>query len=92
MEEETMSDTHDNGGPAFPRTGFLSTMETPQGLIAQYENKPEAGMTLRDWFAGQAIGFIAMQPVGAKNLTYASTARDAYAYADAMLAARKEGK
>jgi len=40
-----------NGGPAFPRPGFLSAIETPEQIIAQYENKPEEGMSLRDYIA-----------------------------------------
>ena len=52
----------------------------------------EDGMTLRDWFAGQALAGL----MTAKARYYldagngASPARDAYKLADAMLAARRE--
>ncbi len=42
----------------------------------------EPGMTLRDWFAGQALHMIR------SDLTYEFIARQAYAMADAMLAER----
>lgn len=63
----------DNGGFAFPTT-----------------NLPYAddmrGMTLRDWFAGQALaGLLACNNTAGKAGDFAS---DAYDYADAMLKAR----
>ena len=70
----------DDGGPAFP-------VEYPKGHTLN------PGMTLRDWFAGQALaaciechqrGFI--MGVGPTK-----TAVTAYEMADAMLAARKGG-
>jgi hypothetical protein len=45
----------------------------------------EAGMTLRDWFAGQALAM--STPDSPKNL-----AEWAYAVADAMLAKRERSK
>jgi hypothetical protein len=59
-----------NGGPAFPYT-------SPDGM---WGNK---GMTLRDWFAGQAIA-------GAAKYDPATTAQNAYVIADAMLAEREK--
>lgn len=44
------------------------------------------GMTLRDWFAGQALP--AIMPDG-RVTTYELAAKAAYAMADAMLEARK---
>ena len=41
-------------------------------------------MTLRDWFAGQAL----VGPSASKQASEAAVARDAYAIADAMLAER----
>ncbi len=73
-----MTDKPKDGGPAFPATnlGHADSRE---------------GMTLRDWFAGQALNALAKgyRPgVG--------VALEAYAWADAMLSARsgeeEEGK
>jgi len=74
-----MSTPINNGGPAFPvvkSTGFLTSSTTQIVSIG--------GMTLRDWFAGQAM----MGMLSSKPLTFC--AADAYVMADAMLAARKE--
>ena len=63
-----------DGGPAFPH-------ETYNGIPV-----PGSGMTLRDWFAGQALaGFLARSNDGSPS----ETALDAYDMADAMLAARE---
>jgi len=46
-------------------------------------------MTLRDWFAGQALaGLVFHNDYGARSDD--EVANGAYAYADAMIAARKE--
>jgi hypothetical protein len=78
----------DDGGAAFPRPigqhdgNFL-------GDSRKY-NGPQHGMTLRDWFAGQALS-IAWDCADHKG--FALTALNAYALADAMLAERsKEGR
>jgi len=62
-----------DGGPAFPRHGYNSN----------------DGMTLRDWFAGQALAGLVSYVV--KGATFENVAEDAYKAADAMLRAR-EGK
>lgn len=68
--------------PAFPRPGF----EQPAGM--------QDGMTLRDWFAGQAMQVIA--PIMAakiesmQSFTGQEVAEAAYRMADALLAAREE--
>lgn len=50
-------------------------------------------MSLRDWFAGQALaGITASIACSAANPTYDDVARKAYAQADAMLAVREGGK
>lgn len=72
--------TADNGGPAFP-------FEHGHGPDAA--NVRESGMTLRDWFAGQALcGLLASQHQTSVSLLKA-TSREAYNLADDMLAARK---
>ena len=74
-----MSEKND-GGPAFP----LQALASP-GSEATW------GMSLRDWFAGQALmGWAAgrNRPMEHEACEPASIARSCYAYADAMLRAR----
>ena len=63
-----------DGGPAFP--------------VSYESNLNEAeGMTLRDWFAGQALaGLMADPSMGGSRIPFAELA---YNYADAMLKARE---
>ena len=83
-----------DGGPAFPMPGFLSMMEEPQSVIQQYENKPQDGMTLRDWFAGMALPACFSAPCPAAWAAGSMEHREqsaaaSYMMADAMLAARE---
>jgi len=78
-----------DGGPAFPIPiagcndgGVYNVLEQSGG---QY-----GGMSLRDWFAGQALAGMSAHKDSAKWEMHEITA-DAYAYADAMIAARKGG-
>lgn len=79
-----MSAPINDGGPAFPRD------ERYLG---------HNGMTLRDWFAGQALVGFLMQPFDASIEEIGETweqaleriPRGAYGYADAMLVARAKG-
>lgn len=74
--------TPNDGGPAFPWRE-----EDGGGGYCQHK-----GMSLRDWFAGQALTGIVLSPLGSGGrVTFLSTARDAYRYADAMLAERGNG-
>ena len=59
----------------------------PQPLAAE---GPFGGMGLRDWFAGQALAGMSAHKDSSKWEMHEITA-DAYAYADAMIAARKGG-
>lgn len=68
-----MSDTTNDGGPAFPVVASNGL-----GHVAD-------GMSLRDWFAGQALITIS------ERWRAVDAARMSYEYADAMLEAR-EGK
>ena len=68
----------DDGGPAYPsgkseKTGYENT-------LPYYE-----GMTLRDWFAGQALSGMLDRAYGIKCEIIAARS---YEMADAMLAAR----
>ena len=73
-----------DGGPAFPQP-----CATADGAIYTSGEKSNAniGMSLRDWFAGQALqGMLANHEY---NLTDEALAVRAYSKASAMLAARE---
>jgi hypothetical protein len=63
------------GGAAFPRA-----------LVPGQDNG-EPGMTLRDWFAGQALAGLMADP-GTFDTPHKRLAESCYGMADAMLAAR----
>lgn len=74
-----MTDKPNNGGPAFP---------VPEVRDAEGNGITEGhpGMSLRDWFAGQALaGYLVDPNVGGDTVT---TANRCYVFADAMLKAR----
>ena len=74
--------TINDGGPAFPSVG--------EGFGNPSYSAP--GMTLRDWFAGQALqGLIASRcgPANGGSVTDSWVAENAYIVADAMLVARE---
>jgi hypothetical protein len=64
--------TINDGGPAFP-------FQDGYGRVS--------GMTLRDWFASQAMA--GLVPYVVKGATFENVAEDAYKAADAMLRARE---
>ena len=77
------------GGPAFPADGLVDEA-TGEHLFGASQ-----GMTLLDWYAGQALVSVSLSYQAAKQ-THASledVAGDAYMLAEAMLAekARREG-
>lgn len=75
-----MSDTKD-GGPAFPvHTGNI---ETRAGLFPVVGG----GMSLRDWFAGQALIL-----TGKGYQPNRECAEEAYEWADFLLVARTKGE
>lgn len=79
-----MSDKND-GGPAFP----LQAMSAPGSEITW-------GMSIRDWFAGQALagmlaGFSKGERDGGPARFHESNCDTAYQIADAMLRAREGG-
>lgn len=78
-----MSETIDNIPAAFP----VGVADCGHGGPAYFQE----GMSLRDWFAGQAL--CGLMPTATVRITEETiginTARWAYTFADAMLAARK---
>ena len=77
-----MSQPIDDGGPAYPHAPFA--------LDGRHWSDGSQGMTLRDWFAGQALA--GMMADGKNSGRFADIASDAWDFADAMLAARKGGQ
>ena len=85
-----------DGGPAFPRSG-RPTVEFENGSFEEGVG-PFNGMSLRDYFAGQAlVGIMIAQTAAAlrgmesaSKLTAERNANRAYDHADAMLAAREK--
>nr|WP_312351747.1 hypothetical protein [Brucella intermedia] len=76
------------GGPAFPLA-----VETGPDFYGRKSHKVEQGATLRDYFAAKAMSAIQqrgfqMFEKHEEDLTDENIAREAYALADAMLAAR----
>jgi hypothetical protein len=80
-----MSAEIDDGGPAFPG----QWMDFQPGTGDQVVRDQWFGMTLRDWFAGQALaGLVANINCAYKTQTFAKRALE---LADAMIAARNGG-
>jgi hypothetical protein len=71
--------TPNSGGAAFPCAG-------KDGMGRHYLQR---GMTLRDWFAGQALASMTVAPDYSKGPCNGAMAERAYIIADAMLAARE---
>jgi len=71
-----------DGGPAFP----AETVELPSTPRLEATRIYYTGMTLRDWFAGQALQGLLADP--GRLLGGSSVAITAYEYADLMLEKR----
>lgn len=90
-----------DGGAAFPQLEVVSEERDGHGDLIEPFTRSSGGMSLRDWFAGQAlIAVIAATSAGQhqpntrkgdSHIRFA-IARDAFDMADAMLAARSEGR
>ena len=85
-----MSTPIDNGGPAFPFGQVSEATGQPiNGFFAP-------GMTLRDWFAGQALaGLMASAPMPEHPAYWdwlSGVAVTPFRIADAMIEARKGGR
>jgi hypothetical protein len=96
-----MNTTPNDGGPAFPNPCNARTITGPSGEVAAviYEHaQTHGGMSLRDWFAGQALaaktapGLIGYEDHAPNHraLLIGRLVRDAWEIADAMLAARNK--
>jgi hypothetical protein len=87
-----MSPTNHDGGPAFP-TSRLERVGSDGHT--HHEHVDYAGMSLRDWFAGQALEavikeYVLRNPgIGTEHLPRNCSAH-AYRIADAMLNARDQ--
>lgn len=77
-----MSDKPNDGGAAFPG----EQGHTPEG---SWNQTFDPGMTLRDWFAGQALAGIGVWSPGQVPMDISSRAQWAYEQADAMLKMRE---
>ena len=83
-----MSEKIKDGGPAFPNSKVTNYLFEDEHIKPILETKD--GMTLRDWFAGQALsGMLSVWPRFTVNSEefYAS---NAYEIADAMLLEREK--
>ena len=76
-----------DGGCAFPQ---LSSDVMGNGTAYHYTPVGREGMTLRDWFAGQALTGAIGVWLSAKQKDMDEVAKACYRIADAMLKAREE--
>lgn len=75
----------DNGGPAFP------VPERFDDLRGEYVSRASEGMTLRDYFAAEAMqGMAGSKAYCERGWDQADLAGQAYEIADAMLIARAQ--
>ncbi|WP_430438964.1 hypothetical protein [Shinella sp.] len=87
----------DDGGPAFPwkvsiPSGSRNPISNRVVPVGQCDNEIFPGMSLRDWFAGQALaGQLANVSRVGDFAKRSRAAEEAYHWADAMIAARKAG-
>lgn len=94
-----MANKRDNGGAAFPRTGYYPPTTPDMDMDSLRERlpamtEPEQGMTLRDYFAGKALeGFMCNTQIVdllRKGFRPDNAAEACYATADAMIAERNK--
>jgi hypothetical protein len=92
-----MSDatTKRDGGPAFPHANEGSYEAQPDGKQKFVCTDGGNGISIRDWFAGQAmsaidIDLLVREAGMSANETVTHRARLCYMFADAMLKAREE--
>lgn len=77
------------GGPAFPVECHWNGVEL-SGKQTGSNVGWEMGLSIRDWFAAQALTGIIAFPIPGQEKIPENAARDAYMFADAMLKARSQ--
>lgn len=65
-------------------------MDNPHAFPLDNDFTSQSGMTLRDYFAGQALAGACADPSATESMTYERIAEWCYNQADAMLAARAQ--
>ena len=80
--------TLNNGGPAFPRRKHHAHRNPDGSVIRGHGGHP--GMSLRDWFAGQALGALLSEEGYASLEWPKNIATDAYKIASAMISEREK--
>lgn len=92
-----MNNTKNDGGPAFPQLVNSGVICMTADETPVFDKELKGGMSIRDWFAGQALAGMVNATLCASLHNSAQTPQEdvlatwAYAQADAMLAARGEG-
>jgi len=87
-----MSTPRNDGGPAFPRAAFTTELQSvghDNLSEAGFTSTRQSGMTLRDYFAGQALAGTVIEDWKGYEATLAYRC---YEVADAMLKAREASK
>ena len=79
----------DNGGPAFPRNPGDGGNKFGGEVWLRNTGQLQEGMSLRDWFAGQALVGVLLKSQG---MGAAHAAGASFEIADAMLAERERGE
>mgnify|MGYP003423708097 FL=1 len=82
-----MSATINDGGPAFP----VPIASSQPGELVSACELGAGGMSLRDWFAGQALAAMTVAPDYSKGPCNYEMAERAYIIADRMLEVRSKG-
>jgi hypothetical protein len=74
--------------PAFPRSGFFSSMDSNEAL--KHDNQPQDGMTMMDYFAASALqGILAREQFTVDGSRQQEIANQAYEIAFEMVEVRK---
>lgn len=80
-----------DGGPAFPGLVETGKLQIGDDEFAHPVFGAQGGMSLRDWFAGQALAGLCSSPSMRQIWDATDMAMQSYQFADAMLAERAKG-